>query len=59
MVTRAVPEEALAIDDKLVWAWQIARLVGLGAVVTVVSWGGCDCGQVTLGTCPQCLSGSS
>ncbi len=36
MVTLAVPEEALAIDDKLVWAWQIARLVGLGAVVTVV-----------------------
>ena len=43
MVTLAVQEEALAIDDKLVWAWQIARLVELGAwglelgaVVTVV-----------------------
>lgn len=36
MVTLAVQEEALAIGDKLVWAWQIARLVGLEAVVTMV-----------------------
>lgn len=35
MVTLAVQEEALAIDDKLVWAWQIARLVGHEAVVTM------------------------
>lgn len=36
MVALAVPEEALAIDDKLVWAWQIARLVGHEAVATMV-----------------------
>ena len=36
MVTLAVQEEALAIDDKLVWAWQIVRLVGHEAVVTMV-----------------------
>lgn len=36
MVTLAVQEEALAIGDKLVWVWQIARLVKLEAVVTMV-----------------------
>lgn len=36
MVALAVQEEALAIGDKLVRAWQIVRSVGLEAVVTMV-----------------------
>lgn len=36
MVARALQKTGLAIDDKLVWAWQIARLVGHEAVATMV-----------------------